>query len=82
LCISKFPSNNLTTCLHICLKLFPSQKISCIMNLDSFVISVIKSRRFHLFINHVLCFVCVLGLNVHGQTSLANISYMFIDHKS
>lgn len=82
LCISKFPSNNLTTCLHICLKLFPLQKISRIMNLDNFFISVIKSRRFHLFINHVLCFICVLGLNVHDQTSLANISYMLVDHKS
>jgi hypothetical protein len=82
LCISKFPSNNLMTCLHKCLKLFPFQKNSRIMNLDNFVISMIKSRRFHLFMNHVLCFVHVLALNMHWSSILEKEFYMFINHKS
>jgi hypothetical protein len=82
LCISKFPSNNLMTCLHKCLKLLPSQKNSHIMNLNSFVISMIKSRRIHLFINHVLYLVHVLGLNMHWSSILEKKSYMLTNHKS
>ncbi len=82
LCNSKFPSNNLTTCLHKCLKLLSLQKISHIMNLDNFVISMIKSRRFHLFINNVLCLVHVLSLNMHWLSILEKKSYMLTDHKS
>ncbi len=82
LCISKFPSNNLMTCLHKCLKLFPLQIFFCTMNLDSFVISMIKSRRFHLFMNHVLCFVHVLTLNMHWSGILEKEFYMLTNHKS
>jgi hypothetical protein len=62
--------------------LFPLQKISLILNLDSFVISMIKSRRFHLFMNHVLCFVRVLALNMHWLGILEKEFYMLTNHKS